>query len=244
MIEEQELIQQEATQEETPDVPEQTVDHTPEPEQPQRNNDSYARNMRNLRQKFEQAEREKSELIRLLQERQTSQQPDNNDFTLGDDDIVEGKHISKVKKQMKSEMAKMQEELAAMRRQSNQIAAENKARSKYPDIDRVLSSENIEALKDIDPDAANSISNLNDPYAQFTFAYLAIKDKVLNNPQPTYNRDKEQAQKNALKPKASAGMSSQQGDSPLAQANVFGAGLTPDLKKKLREEMDQYARRV
>jgi hypothetical protein len=242
MIDEQEVIQ-EATQEETPDAIEQTVDHTPEPPKPDPAA-LYKRDIRNLRDKWEQSEREKSELIRLLQERQGNQQPDNFDFTLGDDDIVEGKHISKVKKQVKSELSKMQEELAAMKRQSNQLAAENKARSKYPDIDKVLSPENIEALKDADPDAARSIANLNDPYAQFTFAYLAIKEKVLNNPQPTYNRDKEQAQKNALKPKASAGMSSQQGDSPLAQANVFGAGLTPELKKKLREEMEQFARRV
>ncbi len=243
MIDEQELVQEETTQEESPDAVEQTVDNTPQPEQPDRNA-LYKRDIRNLRDKYERAEREKSELIRLLQERQGNSQPDNLDFTLGDDDIVEGKHISKVKKQMKSELSKMQDELASMRRQSNQIAAENKARSKYPDIDRVLSPENIEMLKDVDPDAANSIANLNDPYAQFTFAYLAIKEKVLSNQQPSYNFDKEQAKKNAMKPKASAGMSSQQGESPLAQANVFGAGMTPELKKKLREEMDQYARRV
>lgn len=243
MINEQEIVQeelQEQVQDEaaTPDTAAIAEEQKPDPTA------RYKRDIYNLRNKYEQAEREKSELIRLLQERQGNNSPDNLDFNIGDDDIVEGKHISKVKRQMKSELAKMQEELATMKRQSNQVVAENKARSKYPDLDRVLSHENIEALKDIDPDAAQSISAISDPYAQFTYAYLAIKEKVLNNPQPTYNADKEQLKKNALKPRASAGMSSQQGESALAQANVFGARMTPELKEQLRKEMDQYARRV
>jgi hypothetical protein len=51
--------------------------------------------------------------------------------------------------------------------------------------------------------------------------------------------DRAAAQKNASKPKPLASVSPQQGDSPLSRANAFANGLTPELQKQLRQEMEE-----
>jgi hypothetical protein len=56
--------------------------------------------------------------------------------------------------------------------------------------------------------------------------------------------DKLRAQKNAAKPKPLASVNPQQGDSPLSKANAFANGLTDDLKKQLRKEMEDARRSI
>lgn len=243
MIDEQELNQE--LNQEQPEVTEEHQESSPVQE-PVVQQDS--KHFKNLREKAQRMERERDELMRMLAEERNKKSErieEDFSFTIGDDEIVEGKHIAKVKKQVKSEISRMQEELNAIKRQSSLLAAENKARSKYPDLDKVLSPENIEMLKDIDPDAAHSIAQISDPYAQYSYAYLTVKERVLNQQQSYVpEREKIQAQRNLQKPKAAASLNPQQGSNPLEQANLFGQGLTPELRKKLREEMDMYARRV
>jgi len=52
-----------------------------------------------------------------------------------------------------------------------------------------------------------------------------------------YEKDRAHVATNANKPRSSASISPQQGDSPLSNANAFADGLTPELKKKLYAEM-------
>ena len=73
--------------------------------------------------------------------------------------------------------------------------------------------------------------------AKAVSAYKHIKKLGLYT-EDTYQADRDLAQRNAAKPKPLVSVSPQQGDSPLSRANAFANGLTPELQKQLRQEME------
>lgn len=198
-----------------------------------------AKSFRELREQKQRVERERDELARRFQEMETKrQQPiikDEEDVNVGNDDIVEGKHLSKYDRKIK----KLQEELSQYQQQSNVTATEVRLRNQYPDFDKVVSKDNIEILRSSYPEVAETINNSStDLYSKAVSAYTLIK-KLGITVEDIYVEDKQKAIKNAAKPRPLASVNPQQGESPLARANAFANGLTEDLKKQLHQEMLQ-----
>lgn len=222
---EQEVVEQE-TQEE--------VQVAPEPEKPQPET-AQAKNFRELREQKQRIERERDELLRKFQEmeakKQTKEEPEQ-DWNINPDDLVEGKHLSKYDKKIR----KLQEELEIQKQQNSVVATEARLKARYPDLEKVLSAENIEILRETYPEIADSINANPDLYAKASSAYTLIK-KLGIVKEDIYQEDKMKAQKNAAKPKPLASVNPQQGDSPLSKANAFANGLTDELKAQLRKEM-------
>ena len=206
---------------------------------------TYEENVRNLRESKERAERERDEALRFMQQLQSQQQktppntiPDMDDdedgLDFGDVDLVEGKHLNALKKQFKA----VKQQLKGYQQQTAQNAVETRLKMEYPDFDRVVTPENIERLNLAKPRLANTIRSSPDLYDKAVAAYEAIKDYGLDkNMSHEYNDNKARAAKNLSRPRSTASISSQQGDSPLSQANSFANGFTKELQSQLYREM-------
>jgi phage shock protein A len=197
--------------------------------------DLQERNIRALRQKTEQAERERDELRRKLQEIEaahTHVPEEDDEVRIGPDELAEGKHLTKVGRKIK----KLEEQLKQYQQQTTEMSAETRLRTQYPDFDAVVSKDNIDQLRQNYPEIANTLNTSNDLYSKAVTAYTLIKKLGIQSEDP-YKSDRELAQKNAAKPRPLTSIAPQQGDSPLSHANAFANGLTDDLRKQLHKEM-------
>lgn len=195
-----------------------------------------ARNFALLREKALRAERERDEAIRMVREMEAKkQQPveeELEDINLRDDEIAEGKHLSKVQKQIKS----LQTELKKYKQEANLNSVEAKIRTNYPDFDSVVSRENVESLRNSYPELAQVLVSSPDEYSKAASAYTLIKKLGIDS-HGSYEMDKKRVQENVTKPKPLASIGAQTGAGPLAHANAFAGGLTKELQQQLIKEM-------
>jgi hypothetical protein len=157
---------------------------------------------------------------------------------VGDDDLMEGKHL----KQVDDEVQQLRQELYEQRQYNTKQIAQAQLRAKFSDFDKVVTEDNIELLQYEYPELANTLNSSTDLYSTAVSAYTMIKKLGISQEQQsrvTTMADKAQAQKNAAKPKSVASVSPQQGDSPLSNASAFANGLTEDLKKQMIKEMQE-----
>ena len=198
--------------------------------------DDQTKNFKQLRKKAEQVAKERDEALARLREyeariKQPATPEESDELTMQPDELAEGKHISKVQKQLN----KLKEEVRV-------ATTEAKLKAQYPDFDSVVSKENILALRDMYPEIAQALNSSPDLYATAASAYTLIKKLGLNANAAQYDAEKKIVQANAAKPKPLASVSPQQGDSPLSRANAFANGLTDELKTQLLREMEQARR--
>lgn len=230
------------SQEQQPTVDNQETVETP-PAQPAVETDKE-KNLRLLREKANRVERERDEALRRLQEiearsAQAAPQPEDDDVHIGPDELAEGKHLSKVVKKIR----KLEEELKGYRQQASVDTTEARLKAQYPDFDKIVNKDNVEMLREMYPEIAQTIHTSPDLYSRAASAYTIIKKLGINQDSDAYEAEKAAAQKNAYKPKPTASIAPQQGESPLSRANAFANGLTPELKDQLLKEM-QAARRT
>lgn len=250
-------MQEEAPEEvETSAEPEEIEASEPEHEEPEESpqpavSSKNERNIRYLREKAEQADkwqRERDEAMRALQELMTKQQhpvhqqapaEPEEEWDVGPDDLVEGKYLKKYDKKIQQ----MQEKLQQYERQAAETNVDNALRKRYPDIDQVLSKDNIAILNQDYPEIAETLRSSSDTYTKAVSAYTMIKKLGIDFDDP-YAKEKEKATKNAYKPRPVNSIAPQQGNSPLSKANAFANGLTPELKKQLEREMFEARRKM
>jgi hypothetical protein len=176
-------------------------------------------NAANLRRQLEEAQRERDMALQKLQ--------DSADGILGDDDLVDGKSLKSVKQEIKD--------------LKNQLI-NARIKSQYADFDSVVTVDNLNILRDSYPEIMETLRTSNDTYTQACSAYTLIKKLgIIPNQQDMQNRARVQVNSNKPRPAVSVGP--QQGDSPLSKANAFDGGLTPELKKQLHKEMEEYRKR-
>lgn len=238
----QEWLTQETSQEPEPLVQEEPVVTPQEPVQEMRQESDSAKNLRALREAKERVERERDEAFRMIQEmqsryKQTEVEPVNEDISLGESDLVEGKHLSQVDKKIK----RLEQELKNYQQKSFEMSVETKLKSQYPDFDKIVSRENIDSLKASYPEIASALNASPDLYSKAVSAYTLIK-KLGIYTEDLYASERALAQKNAAKPRPLASVAPQKADSPLSHANAFAQGLSDDLKAQLRREMEEARR--
>jgi hypothetical protein len=195
------------------------------------------KNFKALRDRMSQTERERDMAMQRLAEieraKQQPQEEPEDDMQIGPDEIAEGKHISKVVKKMR----RMEQELQQYKQQSAASIAETRLRTKYPDFDSVVTKENIDTLRLIHPEIAETINSNPDLYTKAAAAYTMIKQLNVGQPD-TFEADRERVQKNAAKPRPINSVATQ-GASPLAKADAFANGLTEEVKAQLLKEMNE-----
>lgn len=184
-----------------------------------------------LRQAKEAAEHERDTYRRQLEAQRQQQQPQSQKQTvLGDDDLVEGRHIKAADERYKKIENQLRQELT-----------ETRLKVKYPDFDAVVNSNTVAQLKAAYPELASTLSQSTDFYNTGASAYTLIKKLGIYDGKDHLSNQKI-VQDNSAKPRPLSSVSPQQGESPLSHANAFANGLTPELKKKMWQEMIEARR--
>jgi hypothetical protein len=223
--------------EQNPETEQQQVEAAPIPEQEAQQPVKPQESWKQLRQQRERAERERDEayqLIRQMQQQQPQQQQESDDdeLNIDPDTYAEGKHLSKVDRKVR----KLEEQLRQYQQQSQSQSIESRIIAQYPDFDKVVSVDNIEKLKEDFPELSATLHSSNDLYSKAISTYKLIKKLGISHDN-MYDKEQAMVQKNAAKPKPSAAINPQRGDSPLSKANAFENGLTDELRKQLQREM-------
>lgn len=200
--------------------------------------DDQDRNWKEARRKMQELEsksREQEEVIKKLTA-PTPQKEDDELEKLGDDDIV-------TKAQARKMAAKMAEEIAQKvihRREAENVG--ERLQLKYPDFDQVVTKENIETLKEHEPELAESLSYYPDPFKQGIAVYKLMKRAGIGETEIVGNsKEKDKAIKNSQKPVSVNAVTKQ---SAIGNAHMFENGLTPELKANLLKEMREAAKRA
>lgn len=218
-----EEIQQEAVV--SPHGEPQAQDHSPEAEQKEEKvRYSKDENLYRLREAKEQLEKENREL-RLMREKERSS---DEDFSIDDDDLVDGKTVKKLYNELK-ELKKFRTSYES----EKQASIPDRLKTKYSDFEQVVTKENIDKLKQIEPEMYSSITSGSDLYTKGVSAYKTLKAMGIVK-EDHYKSQKEQVHQNHSKPVSTQAI---RGQGALSEANMFARGLTPELKKQLQAEM-------
>jgi hypothetical protein len=238
--EEQKEIVAEETKPETVETSQETKEEAVETvEQPKRKDAEY--NFGELRKSKEEAVRRAEEAERRLHELYTQKSavaqprdPDDEELDkLSQDDLLTVKHGSKtVEKKLKP----MQKEVQTLRAE----LAELRMRSKYPDVDDVVSEENIALLMKQKPQLASIIAKMRDDDPEKTIAAYEVI-KTLLPPKQAIPMEKKKAIENMKKPSS---VNAVPGGSAIANAFHWEGGVPDsDTKKRAYAEMLEAIKR-
>lgn len=187
-------------------------------------------NWRELRKSRDELQRRVQELENVMASNQQVQEQDE-EVNLAPDDLVEWKHVQK-------QIQRIENEFKKYKTVSNETLIENKLKSQFPDFDKVVTKENIEILKQTEPEIAASIIASNDLYSKGVSAYKMLKNLNIYK-EDSYSKDRQKAEENLAKPRSLSSVSPQSGSTPLSKVNAFAEGLTPELKAQLYKEMQE-----
>ena len=206
------------------------------------------RNQRNwsaMREKQEVLERElrmqremNEKLLHMATQSFPKQQEEQDEFdSLGDDEIIQKgrlkKYVEKEKSKIVKEAMQEVERHLAKREQSQYLV---KLKSNYSDFDEVVNKETLALLEENEPELAQTISEISDPYKAYLQCYKFIKSSNLILKAPESRRTKEINKK--IEKNENTVQSPQAYDKrPLAQAFK----MTDEVKTQLYEEMMGYA---
>lgn len=188
------------------------------------------RNFRELRESKRQVEMELRELREQMESFRRSQMPQQQEAAepeLSDDDLVEGKHLKRYIKRLEQRLE-----------QQAQASVPDRLRTKFSDFDQVVTPENIEKLKQAEPEMYATLIAGNDLYTKGVSAYKALRNFGIVKGD-SYVAEKEHVQKNSSRPMSTQAI---KGQGALHEANAFAKGLTPDLRKQLYQEMVNSSR--
>ena len=251
---EEEIVQSEQ-QEQAPEAQEQQQDIknevAEEKTQPKKNDKEYnfaelRRQKDDFERRFYEEQRRSTEILELTKRLQGTQNQEQRDLleeelsklspedlaTVGNAEKIYAKHHKPTKKKI--------DEMEAKVAQLEQALDEQRFRAKFPDLDDVITSENIELLKNEDPDIADMLSKMpQGSKEQVTMAYKYIKrilpEKVADN------GEKKKAIENSKKPVSIQALAKQ---SPIGIANAFADGsLTKETKAAYYKEMQDAIKR-
>jgi hypothetical protein len=152
----------------------------------------------------EKLEREREFLLEQMYEQKgkKSAKPEPEYDTAADDDLSTIKDVRNLQKQIRD------------------MKEEARIRAKYPDLDQVVTDENIYLLRTKEPEIAQSLNMAPDSWDKLAAVYTMIK-KIGIHKTNAYDSQKIQAATNIAKPKPLASIAPQTADTPLSKANAF-----------------------
>lgn len=224
------------------------TEQTPEPPKESRSQQSF----KALKTEAARLAKERDEYQALLRQyemekkaRQT-QMPTppahEEDYSLADDAILEGKHL----KQYTKELRAIKQELESARQETRNMALRAQLIAEHPDYERVVNAENLKALELTYPHLAKAI-NVNDPYNAGKACYDLIKQFGIDAEETNKTEvTKALIKQNMAKPKVAAQVMGTKAptQSPMGRASEFYEGpLTDEMKKifykELKDAMNQ-----
>lgn len=197
-----------------------------EAEQRKRNDAEY--NWAEMRRQMREKDQQIDDLNKRFSQLTPRPSPEEDDLSkLAEDDILT---VAQAKK-LATKMARNAAEEVYKQREANTV--EERVQLKFPDYAEIVTKENIELLKLNEPELAQSLAHMPDPYSQAVAAYKLLK-KVGKEAAPS--NEKRKAMENSQKPVSVNAVTK---SSAIGNAHLFENGLTPDLKKQMWAEMQQ-----
>ena len=178
-------------------------------------------NIREMRKAKESAERETAAVRKRLAEVE-SQIPKEEEYNVGEDEFVEGKHL-----------ARMQARMNRLEAENQRISDLNGLSMKYPDYNSVMTPEAITRLEREEPEIAETLALAGQGKGWKKAAisiYRLIKKMNIAN---SYSKERGVASRNASKPRSLSTISPQQGTSPISRANEFAEVFDEAAKERL-----------
>lgn len=230
---EQEPIQAEAVQE---------VEVQPEPAKESRAQQSFkalkteAARLAKERDEYQALLRQYEQEKKARQVQAPIQQIQEEDYSVSDDAIVEGKHL----KQYGKELRAIKQELEYARQETRSMALRSQLIAEHPDYERVVNAENLRAFELTYPHLAKAI-NVNDPYNAGKACYDLIKQFGIDAEETSKTEvTKALIKQNLAKPKVAAQVAGTKTatQSPMGRASEFYEGpLTDEMKKIFYQEL-------
>lgn len=211
----------------------------------QRTESRQQENFRSLRERQRQLEhelrtqREMNEKLLNMATQATQKQPEVDEFdSMSDDEYIPKGKVKKLVSREKDRIVKETvAEVEKMLHQREQSQFLDRLKRQYSDFNEVVNPETLSALEESDPELAQTISDLKDPYKIGLQSYKYIKAMNLSPKVDEMRRSKEIDKK--LEKNAKTVQTPQAFDKrPLAQAFK----MTDAEKNALYEEMMQSAR--
>lgn len=166
--------------------------------QTQQVDDRQERNWREMRRKHDELLRKtkmQEEMLERLLQQQMQQQaalPPKEELKIGDEDFVQGSQVKKLvaqtEEQAKRYAREEAERLLAERERSQFM---DRLKKQFSDFDDVVNPETLSLLEENDPDLANTIAELKDPYKIGLQSYKYIKALGIAEKAPSARRAKE-----------------------------------------------------
>lgn len=185
-------------------------------------------NFKQLRETNKQLEERLKKSDEIIETYNSSQQQipaPPQEEELGAEDLAEGRHLKKLEARI--EKLLYQKELEAV---------PDKLKGKFVDFDQVVTKENLEKLKETEPELYQTIRSGTDFFAKGVAAYKTLKSLGYAEDEDNILKQKDHVQSNHKKPLSAQAI---KGQGALHEANVFANGLTPELKKQLQKEMTE-----
>jgi hypothetical protein len=173
------------------------------------------------------------------------ERPVEEDFQIGDDDLVDGKSLKKIVQSIQRKVSQTSSTYAQQAAINHQNTVSLQLRSQYPDIDSVVSTENLRDLEAAYPDLFTTISSNPDLKSKAVAAYTMIKNLGIHQEDvaANYQPAKDKMRQNMAKPRPSSSVSPSQ-SSPLSHAGTMMGDLTPDMKKAIWRKMNELRQQV
>jgi hypothetical protein len=198
-----------------------------------RNSQEY--NWAEARRKMQELERQNLEFRQRFDQFTNPSKTEVDEIDkLGSEDLVTKSHVMKMAERMARQIATQ-----AIKERERETVDE-RLMIKYPDFAEVVSKDNIELLKQTEPELARSLSHNPDDYEKGIAVYKALKRLGITQGS-TVNSDKERAKKNSEKP---VSLSTVSKSSAIGNAQAFENGLTKEVKAALWAEMQEIRKRA
>ena len=172
-------------------------------------------NFQVLRQRAERAEQELQEARRKLQQQSTNLAPD---------ELVEGRHISQV-----------QEEIQGLKNEVKRV----QLYAKCPDIDSVLSKENINRFSKEHPEIAQMLQGNPDVFGAAESAYSLIKKLGISTSTQRKAAQEEAIEKNLTKPRSSAALTQESANNALLAINQYGKQTAEERRRTYQQALER-----
>lgn len=192
------------------------------------------RNWRQARQKMKDQEAMLKAQQQLIEQLRYGNAPQKSDEPLDESGYLNaGKTRDLISREAeKIAEAKIKEALA----KSEQSRFHERLKVKYSDFDDVVNPESLALLEDENPDFADAVSSISDPYKQGIQVYNYLKSSNLIDKLPSRKRKKEVDQK-IRKNESTVASPAQYDQRPMAQA----FNMAQEDSSKLYKEMMSYA---
>lgn len=198
-------------------------------EQKKRNDAEYnwAEMRRQMKEKDQQIEELRNKFSKFDSKGPKAEEDDEL-AKLAEDDILT---VAQARK-LATKMARSVAEDVVKQREASTV--EERVNLKFPDYSEVVSRENIELLKQTEPELAQSLYHMPDPYSQAVAAYKLLK-KIAEKKEVPNALERKKVAENSQKP---VSVNSVTKSSAIGNAHMFENGLTPELKAQLWKEME------